>query len=129
MTSIHANTRRHDVTFHANGRIDITARVAKVLHLQRGDVINVRTDDNGEPVLYVHLRAHERIGRNDGAVFPTYQGKRSANNFRTYSRRICQYILQIAGTTNIARLTLGLPITKGDTTIIPIIYKYNITQP
>ena len=39
-------TRRGDVTFHADGRIDITAHVSRQLKLERGDVVGIATTDD-----------------------------------------------------------------------------------
>ena len=91
MTSLLSNTRRPDVTFHPNGRIDITARIAKMLNLQRGDVIDVALS-SGEYLLYGRLRHSQCTGRHEAAVMPTNKGKRENNNFRAYSSRLCRAV-------------------------------------
>ena len=47
MKSILGNTRKADITFHDNGRINISARVSKLLELSHGDVIDIM-DGQGE---------------------------------------------------------------------------------
>jgi len=125
MENLLPNSRRPDVSFHQSGRIDITAHVAKLLHLQQGDVIGVMLS-GGEYMLYVRLRDNERVGRHEGQVFPTNRGKRHTNNFRAYSRRMCQAMIHAAGVSGTARLPVGTPLSINDTTAIPIIYKYNL---
>ena len=50
--SLLEKSRKADISFHRNGKIDITARVARLLSLRRGDVIDVGVD-NTECFLYV----------------------------------------------------------------------------
>ena len=94
MTSLLPNSRRPDVIFHPNGRIDITARIAKVLQLQNGDVIDVAVSYE-EYLLYVRLRATKCVGRHEATVHPTNKGKHRNNNFRAYSQRLCKSIRSI----------------------------------
>ena len=44
MESLLKTTRRPDIAFYRNGRIDISANVVKALDIQRGDSIDVTTD-------------------------------------------------------------------------------------
>lgn len=124
MTSLLPNTRRPDIIFHPNGRIDITARIAKMLNLQGGDVIDVALS-NGEYLLYVRLRATECVGRHDATVHPTNKGKRRNNNFRAYSRRLCKAMRSaISGlsTEKSLRLPAGTPVLiEQNLTAIPLI--------
>ena len=57
------NTRQGDITFHADGRIDITAHVAGTLHLQRGDVLNIATTDDtpAEHAIEYSIKAAEQL--------------------------------------------------------------------
>ena len=41
MKSILPNSRKHDISFHASGKIDISAHIAKKLSLAPGDVIDI----------------------------------------------------------------------------------------
>ena len=52
MENIIERTRRKDITFYKSGRIDITARVARILNLKQGDSINISKDENGEFLLF-----------------------------------------------------------------------------
>lgn len=64
MQSILGNTRKADITFHDNGRINISARVSKLLELSHGDVIDIM-DGQGEIYLYVKHRVPV-VGRHEG---------------------------------------------------------------
>ena len=129
MTSLLPNSRRPDVTFYPDGRIDITARIAKILELQSGDVIDVAAH-YGEYLLYVRLRASGCVGRHEAQVYPSKRGKYKANNFRAYSKTICCAIrkaatvpgCKTAGESNPLRLPAGTHVTFGIYgTAIPLI--------
>lgn len=113
MTSILPHSRKPDVSFYSDGRIDITARIAKELNLQQGDVIDVVTS-GWKYLLYVRLRASEATGRHEAQVYRT---KANSNNFRTYSRTITDVILEevsshtIMRNGKIARLPAGKAVT------------------
>lgn len=124
MISLLPNSRRPDVTFHHNGRIDITARIAKMLHMQSGDVIDIAASGE-EYLLYVRLRSDECVGRHEATVYPTKVGKNVSNNFRAYSNRLCKAIFEVVFGTrngNTARLAAGSPVLFGPNgTGIPLI--------
>ena len=123
MSSILHNSRRPDVVFHNNGRIDITARIAKLLRLQDGDVVDIDTD-YGEYLLYVRLRSAQRIGRHEATVHPTNRGKHNNNNFRAYSKNLCRAFRRHIGynADKPLRLPAGSPVIFGPNgTAIPII--------
>lgn len=128
MTSILPNSRRPDITFCPDGRIDITARIAKMLHLQQGDVIDVAVTPT-EYLIYVRLTASQCVGRHEAQVYPTNRGKHQANNFRTYSKTICDAILREVSRASVSdcekktiRLAAGSPIIFGPNgTAIPLI--------
>ena len=124
MTSTLENTRRPDITFHADGRIDITARVAKALSLQPGDVIDI-AHDGSEYYLYVKHR--NALGRHQAQCYVTKRGK-TCNNLRTYSKRLCQAVLSVNGNQQ-ARLPVGQPIEiKSLGTALPLIIRHNIPK-
>ena len=85
MQSILGNTRKTDITFRADGRIDIAARVASLLSLHKGDVIDV-LDGGGELYLYVKLHA-PTVGRHEAACFPTHARSRHFRASRIFSAR------------------------------------------
>lgn len=125
MTSILDNTRRPDITFHSNGRIDITARVATALALQPGDTIDIARD-TGEYYLYVKHR--NAVGRHEAQCAPTYKG-RTCNNLRAHSKRLCQAVLKVNGNYLEARLPVGEPISHPSLgTALPLIIKHNIPR-
>lgn len=96
-------TRRPDITFYRNGRIDITASVAERLSLRAGDVIDIARGKE-EYYLYVRLRrADGAVGRHEAQCYPSKSGTR---NFRAYSKKICSSILGISGG-NTARIMAG----------------------
>lgn len=119
MQSILGNTRKTDITFHADGRIDISARVAKMLSLQRGDVIDVLLD-GGELYLYIKLHA-PTVGRHEAACFPTHSRGR---HFRAWSQRLCGYMIA-AGGSSLDRVELGVGelVLLNVGAALPIIYK------
>lgn len=124
-TLLSNNTRRPDVSFHPDGHIDITARIAKMLHLQDGDVIDVAVQ-NDEYLLFVRKKAADCTGRHEASVHPTNKGKNHSNNFRAYSSRLCNAVHQVAfpkhAFDNPARFPAGNPILFGPNgTGIPII--------
>ena len=41
MESLLGNTRKHDLSFFRDGHIDITARVAKCINIEEGDIIDI----------------------------------------------------------------------------------------
>lgn len=66
MRSLLGKARRPDVIFRADGHFDITARVAGILGLSPGDVVDVLTD-NCEYYLYVRSSASQTsAGRYEG---------------------------------------------------------------
>lgn len=106
MTSLLGNnSRRPDISFHTNGTIDITARVAKMLNLADGDVIDVALDD-GEYYLYVRWRGKFISGNYEAQVHPT---KRGSHNFRAHSAKLCRNVLRYSGVDNndVVRLPVG----------------------
>lgn len=120
MQSILGNTRKTDITFHANGRMDISARVSKALSLHKGDVLDVLAGD-GELYLYVKLRA-PTVGRHGATCFPTHLHSR---HFRAWSWRLCQYMIKASGASSgKVELSVGEPVRLNVGDALPIIYKY-----
>lgn len=99
-------TRRHDITFHPSGRIDITARVAHAIGLQAGDVVNIATD-NREYYLFVSRRAGDTVGRHEARCMPTKHG----SHYRCYSKRLADRIRLITHATGTAYIFAGEPAT------------------
>ena len=116
--SIH-HTRKADIVFYSSGRIDITSHIAKQLHLSRGDVLDIMSE-NGELYLYVRYRSPTG-GRHEACVFPS---NRQGKHFRASSKRLCSAILDVSGVTDKARLCVGEPKeSQYHGTLLPIITK------
>lgn len=120
MQSILGNTRKTDITFHADGRIDISAHIAKALSLQRGDVIDVL--DGGEE-FYIYVKLHApTVGRHEAACFPTHSGSR---HFRAWSQKLCRALIKAGGSSlDKVELSCGTPVSLTVGTAIPIIYRH-----
>lgn len=101
MQSILGNTRKSDIAFFANGRIDITAYVAKLLNLHKGDVIDVMCD-NGEYLLFVKHK--NTIGRHEGMVYRT---NKKGKHLRAYSSKLCNTMLKECNTSFKVKLCVG----------------------
>lgn len=122
MNSILPNSRRHDIAFHTNGRIDISARIAHTLSLAPGDVIDI-VEEKGEWYLCVKLRAGSYIGQHGGRVWPTSRGKGS---FRVWSKPIVKAVLNAAHTSSTLRCPCGSLITRDNKKYITIIYRHQL---
>lgn len=117
------HTRRPDVSFYRNGRIDITASVARVLDLHDGDVIDIDYQ-NGEYMLYVRLRGENAIGRHEAQCRPTKEG---TFNYRAYSKKLCTAILAACNAVSEARLSMGTAIEHPQIGIaVPLITRNNL---
>lgn len=124
MKSILGNTRKADITFNSNGRINISARVSKSLNLRHGDVIDIM-EDQCETYLYVKYHA-PIVGKHEGMVFRSNKG---GNHCVASSITLCRYIIQLCvseqSKTNKVRLCCGEPITlQNYGIVIPIIMKH-----
>ena len=122
MISILPNSRKHDISFHASGRVDISAHIARKLSLAPGDVIDI-VQSGGEWYLYVKLRAGTYAGRHTGAVWSTAHGK---GTFRTCSKSITKAVLAAARATGRLRCPCGSEMQIGSTKYITIIYRCSL---
>lgn len=119
MKSILGNTRKADITFSRNGRINISARVSKSLGLTNGDIIDIIEDqDQEEFYLYVKYRSPV-VGRHEGKVF---RSNKSGHYFVASSITLCRYILSKCNVNERVSLSCGSPITLSSFGIaLPII--------
>lgn len=126
MQQIITISRRPDITFYPDGRIDITARIARALNLQHGDVIDIAINGT-ERYIYVRRRADKVNGRHCATVYATKHG---SNNFRCYSRQLCQAMLSTASDShNPLRCPAGQVIQNEQYgTMMALIYKFNINK-
>lgn len=126
MQSLLSTTRRPDITFYPNGRIDVTARIVKMLGIQSGDVIDIAKDGE-EYYLYVKKKAVEAHGNHETALYPAV--KRS-NNMRCYSQRLTNSIRELCNYPPgiILRFPAGETKEKEGKLVVPLITKLNITK-
>jgi len=123
MSAILGNTRRPDVTFYKSGRIDITSRVAKILNLGDGDVLDIEKCC-GEWLLFVKLRNVDVVGTHEARC---YASKKNSRNFRAYSKRLCDAVLAEQQKTEKARLAMGVAIEfKHYGMAVPLIIHYTL---
>ncbi len=122
MKSILSNSRKHDISFHASGKIDISARIARSLSLAPGDVIDI-VHESGELYLCVRLRAGDYAGRHDGTVSATAHGK---GTFRTWSKAIATAVLKWAGAYGLLRCPCGMEFERENKKYITIIYRCSL---
>jgi hypothetical protein len=119
MTSLLNNTRRPDITFNRNGRVDISARIAHLLSLCSGDVIDIAVHDN-EYYIYVKYCGGNIVGRHEGQCYSTTRS--GHGTFRTWSVQLCKAIHNAnGGNTAALRLPCGMPVIFNGKTYIPII--------
>lgn len=122
MKSILPNSRKHDISFHASGKIDISAHVARKLSLAPGDVIDI-AQESGEWHLYVKYRSGNYAGRHDGRVWATTHGK---GTFRTWSKALTRAVLEAAGVDSRLRCPCGAEIERDNVKYITIIYRCSL---
>lgn len=124
MTSLLSkSTRKADVTFFQSGRIDITARVVKLLDLQPGDVIDIAVSGS-EYLLYVRTKAANVVGRHAGEVRTTkyYSDSRYSLNFRAWHKQLCQHMREVCpGTGYPLYLPCGNPRQQDGRIVLPLI--------
>ena len=122
------NTRRHDITFNADGRIEISARATRALDLHPGDVIDVAIDEVGrECYLYIKHRAEKLSGRHKAQCHVTNSRVKKCNSLRAHSVELCRKVLDMRGCdSNQARLPVGDVVAiDGINSALPIIIRYN----
>ena len=118
MEMILPTTRRPDITFHADGRIYITARIARTLHISPGSCINIAVRE-GEYLLLAH-NYHVPVGSHGGSCHPTNRGGRY---YRANSVKLCRAIINACGIQGAHRAALmcGTPVSIDGRTCLPII--------
>ena len=122
MKSILPNSRKHDISFHASGKIDISAHIARKLSLAPGDIIDI-AHENGEWYLYVKLRSGNYVGQHDGRVWATANGK---GTFRTCSKALATAMLAAAAVTGRLHCPCGAEIERNNVKYITIIYRCSL---
>lgn len=102
MKSVLGNTRKPDLIFHKNGRINVSARVARLLNITHGDIVDIM-ELTEEYYLYVRGRA-PHVGRHEGMA---YRSNKRGNHFIVSSRRLCDFILRLCRESDEVRLCCG----------------------
>jgi anaerobic selenocysteine-containing dehydrogenase len=125
MESLLGNTRKPDIAFYRDGHINITARIAKSLHIQEGDVVDIMKQDR-ELYLYVKMKSRDVVGQHTGRCRSTTPHK-GYRNFRTNCKRLCDAIFGICGDSNIVQLAAGECIDIPDIGLaVPLITRINL---
>lgn len=122
MKSVLHNSRKHDMSFHPSGKIDISARIARALSLAPGDVIDI-AHESCELYLYVRLRSGSYVGRHAGTVWATAHGK---GTFRTWSKAMTTAVLNAAGVSAALRCPCGMEFERDNKKYITIIYRCSL---
>lgn len=106
MENLVSATRKHDITFHRSGRIDISARLAKLLSLAPGDSVMI-AKDCGEYYIYVSHRASQSDMPYRGKV---YHANSNGDACRLQFKPLALEVIKQCGcTANVLRLPTGSP--------------------
>ena len=99
-------TRRPDLVVRRDGFIEIRARIVKQLAMREGDVIDVMVN-KGEFLLFVRLQNEDAVGNHGGRVRSSHKCRYFSHNFRTWSKRLAEAIIEAAGWTGDKPLRLA----------------------
>ena len=116
METILPTTRRPDMTFHADGRIYITARVARILRLTAESCINIARHQ-GEYLLFAE-QYQNMIGTHTARCHSVNRGGRY---YRANSVALCRAMLGACGVSLRAALMCGETMTINGKTYLSII--------
>ncbi len=86
--SILGHTRRPDITFSRQGKVELSARLSRLLNLMPHDVVDILQDDRTGDC-YVYCKHRSNGTRHDAQVFPT---NRYGNHFRLHSKKLCRAV-------------------------------------
>jgi hypothetical protein len=125
MESILGNTRKPDLSFFRDGHIDITARVAKGINIEEGDIIDI-LKDNRELYLYVKTKNKDVVGLHTGRCRST-KHKMGCRNFRVNSKRLCDAIFERCGNPERVQLAAGESFEMPNVGfVVPLITRINL---
>ena len=123
-------SRKHDICFHRNGKIDISAHVTRVLSLREGDVLAVGIDGDAcspEYYLYVRCRREHVQGRYEATCSCTARKGVNSRFLRAYSKSICRIICDLVGGADAHLMTGELRTDiKGTDLAITLITRTNL---
>ncbi len=113
-------TRKADIKVRRNGRIDISARVVRMLGIRPGDVVDLAVDD-GEYYLYVRRRHSEGVhGRHEGVCTPTTKNGRGT--YRVWSCKLAAPFLGYVPYEVVeVRMPCGVPVEIDGRKYVPVI--------
>lgn len=121
------NTRRHDITINADGRIEISARVTKELDIRPGDVIDIAVDETAREV-YLYVKHRQPAGRHKAQCYRTGKGH-TCNSLRANSVEICRQVLDLRGFSSTqAKLPAGDPVDIQGVKALPLIVRFRPTS-
>lgn len=116
-------TRCHDLSITSRGKIDISARVVRILELHSGDIVGLYEIDRDLCISRLY-KSEELNAKHRCCVHPT-SGKRGT--FRLWSVDITKKIFDAAGcSNNTLRLACGEPKSIDNKIYIPIITKLKL---
>lgn len=109
--------RKTAIVVWRSGRILVSARLSRVLHLTEGDSINILTDGEEHYVVRVARQHGERK-----AVLRKTNRKSRGGSLFLYSKTLARHLLRVSDSTDKVRLAAGEP-TKIDsfTVAVPLI--------
>lgn len=117
------NTRRHDITFCADGRIEISAHVTRSLDIRPGDVIDIAVDERTREV-YLYVKHRQPAGRHKAQCYRTGKG-RTCNSLRAHSVEICRQVLDLRGfSATQAKLPVGDVVEIHGVKALPLIVRF-----
>lgn len=117
------NTRRHDITFCADGRIEISAHVTRSLDIRPGDVIDIAVDERTREV-YLYVKHRQPAGRHKAQCYRTGKG-RTCNSLRAHSVEICRQVLDLRGfSATQAKLPVGDVVEIHGEKALPLIVRF-----
>lgn len=124
--SLLGNTRRPDVSFFRDGRIDITSRVARSLGIADGDVVDV-IKYGQELYLYIRLRGTDVVGKHTAQCHLS-KPNTGYSYYRAFSVKLCRSILSLMGNVTVARLAAGDRMELDGVAVVPLITRINLNN-
>lgn len=118
MISIIDKHRKHDFIFRDNGIIDVSAHVARLLKMSRGDVVDIVSNDGELYITVTHKNSADN-GRYFGRVYATCHGK---GTFRLCSKDMARRVLDMAREENKLRCPAGEIVEHEGNKYVTIIY-------
>ena len=100
MLPILTHSRKPDITFYNNGRIEVSRRLARILGIRKGDVLNLMQENNRH-YLYLSSLAVWSNGSHEAACSPSAPGSR---HFRAHSVALARAAARVAAAEGCAKV-------------------------